>query len=75
MIYPTPVDVDKSDPYEGKWEGGGPWTSETYLGTVKWHRAVERVPFGAQIHLYTALNSAQCSKFNLLNLLEVNRKL
>jgi hypothetical protein len=29
---------------------GGGWTLEveTFLGSVKWHRAVRRVPFGAQ---------------------------
>jgi hypothetical protein len=32
------------------WQVGGGWAMEieTFLGSVKWHRADRRVPFGAQ---------------------------
>ncbi len=34
--------------YLVKWEGGWALEIESFLGTVKWHRADRRVPFGAQ---------------------------
>jgi hypothetical protein len=49
MIYTAPYVMCsmRADPlYEGKWEGVG--KIETFLGSVKWHRAVRRVPFGAK---------------------------
>jgi hypothetical protein len=56
---------------------GGGWALEigtfsSFLGLVKWLRAVRRVPFGAQkrapppTHIsivYTHMNSSQCNKF------------
>ncbi len=55
----------RSDPL--RWQVGGGWTLEieTFLGPVKWHRAVRQVPFSAQKGpKFTAL-WGQCSKFFL----------
>jgi hypothetical protein len=38
---------------------------ETFLGPVKWHRAVRRVPFGAQKVDITGGGRVQCSTFFL----------
>jgi hypothetical protein len=38
----------REDPLRGQVGGGWALEIETFLGLVKWHRAVRRVPFGAQ---------------------------
>jgi hypothetical protein len=38
----------REDPLRGQVGGGWALEIETFLGPVKWHRAVRRVPFGAQ---------------------------
>ncbi len=37
-----------ADPLRGQVVGGWTLEIETFFGPVKWHRAVRRVPFGAQ---------------------------
>ncbi len=34
--------------YEGMWEGVGPLEIETFLGPLKWHRAIKRMPVWAK---------------------------
>jgi hypothetical protein len=50
MIYTAPcvMFLMRAVPLRG--QVGGDWVLEieTFFGTVKWHRAVRRVPFGAQ---------------------------
>ncbi len=41
--------------YQGKWEGGWALEIEMFLGPVKWHQAVRRVPFGAQKDIVMAV--------------------
>ncbi len=55
MIYTAPYVtlLMRANPLRG--QVGGDWALEidTFLGPVKWHRAVKRVPFGAQKkHMY-----------------------
>jgi hypothetical protein len=38
----------RANPLRGQVGGGRALKIETFLGPVKWHRAVRRVPFGAQ---------------------------
>ncbi len=38
----------RADPLLGQVGGGWALEIETFLGPVKWHRAVRRMPFGAQ---------------------------
>jgi hypothetical protein len=38
----------RANPLRGKVGGGWTLEIETFLGPVKWHLAVRRVPFGAQ---------------------------
>ena len=38
----------RADPSRGHVGGGWALAIEIFLGPVKWHRAVRRVPFGAQ---------------------------
>jgi hypothetical protein len=38
----------RADPLRGQAGGGWALEIDTFLGPVKWHRAVWRVPFGAQ---------------------------
>jgi hypothetical protein len=38
----------QANPLEGQQGGGWALEIETFLGSVKWHRAVRPVPFGAQ---------------------------
>jgi hypothetical protein len=38
----------RADPLRRQVGGGWALEIETFLGPVKWHRAVRRVPFGAQ---------------------------
>ncbi len=38
----------RANSLRGQVEGGWALEIETFLGPVKWHRAVRRVPFGAQ---------------------------
>jgi hypothetical protein len=63
----------RADPLQGQVGGGWTLEIETFLGPAKWRRAARRVPFGAQKksyrtvtplppHLYTPMNSGQCSK-------------
>jgi hypothetical protein len=42
----------RADPLRG--QGGEGWALEikAFLGPVKWHRAIRRVPFGAQKNLW-----------------------
>ncbi len=91
MIYTAPYVMFflRADPLRGRVEGGWALEIETFLNPVKWHRAVRRVPFGAQkvkippppshpplshISTYTPMNSGQCSTLKPQNLLEINRK-
>ncbi len=50
LIYTAPyiMFLMRADPLRG--QVGGVWDMEikTFLGPVKWHRGVRRVPFGAQ---------------------------
>jgi hypothetical protein len=38
----------RADPLRGRVGGGWALEIETFLGPVKWHWAIRRVPFGAQ---------------------------
>ncbi len=38
----------RADPLLGQVGGGWSLEIETFLGPLKWHRAVRRMPFGAQ---------------------------
>jgi hypothetical protein len=38
----------RANPLRGQVGGGWALEIEIFLGAVKWHRAVRRVPFGAQ---------------------------
>jgi hypothetical protein len=50
MIYTAPyvIVLMQADPLRGQVGGGWALEIETFLGPVKWHRAVRRVPLGAQ---------------------------
>jgi hypothetical protein len=53
MIYTAPyvILLMRVIPLRGQVGGGwpvGPLENETFLGPLKWHQAVRRVPFGAQ---------------------------
>ncbi len=50
MIYTSPyvIFLMSADPLRGQVGGGWALEIETFLGPVKWHRAVRRVPFGGQ---------------------------
>jgi hypothetical protein len=50
MIYKSPclMVLVWADPLRGQVGGGWTLEIETFLGDMKWHRAVRRVPFGAQ---------------------------
>jgi hypothetical protein len=50
MIYTAPyvMFLMRADPLRGQVGGGWALEIETFLGPVKWHGAVRRVPFGAQ---------------------------
>jgi hypothetical protein len=50
MIYTAPyvMFLMSADPLRGQVGGGWALEIETFLGPVKWHRAVWRVPFGGQ---------------------------
>jgi hypothetical protein len=69
MIYTAPyvMLLMRANPLRG--QGGVGWALEieTFLGPVKWHRAVRRVPFGAQ-------KSGQCSKLTYIKERSVLKK-
>jgi hypothetical protein len=50
MIYTAPyvMFLMRTDPLRGQVGGGWALEIETFLAPLKWHRAVRRVPFGAQ---------------------------
>ena len=50
MVYTAPCVMFfmRADPLRGQVGGGWALEIETFLGPVKWHQAVRRVPFGAQ---------------------------
>ena len=50
MIYTAPyvMFLMRVDPLRGQVGGGWALEIETFLGPMKWHGAVRRVPFGAQ---------------------------
>jgi hypothetical protein len=53
MIYTVPyvMFLMRENPLQGKVVGGWAQKIETFMGkTVKWQRAVRRLPFGAQKH-------------------------
>jgi hypothetical protein len=45
---PQEMFLMRADPLQGQVGGGWALEIDTFLGRVKWHRAVRRVPFGAQ---------------------------
>jgi hypothetical protein len=46
----------RATPLRGPMGGGWALEMETFLGHVKWHRAVRRVPFVAQYQVTTQIN-------------------
>jgi hypothetical protein len=54
MIYTAPYVMFwmRADQLRGQVRGGWALEIETFLGPVKWHRAVRRVPFGAHKFFY-----------------------
>ncbi len=50
MIYMAPcvMLLMRANPLRGQVGGGWALEIDTFLGSVKWHQAVRRVPFGAQ---------------------------
>jgi hypothetical protein len=50
MIYTAPyvIVLMRADSLRGQVGGGWAQEIKTFLGPVKWHRAVRRVPFGKQ---------------------------
>ncbi len=47
-IYGPVMQLMRANSLRGQVGGGWVLEIETFLGPVKWHRAVRRVPFGAQ---------------------------